>query len=581
MLKRFDSEAVRVYRRLLTYVKPHRGVMGLAILAMLLYAGADALFPLLMQQVVETLESDGRRGNMLIPVAIVAIFVARGIFGFMSSYGLGWMGRRVIQRMRSEIFEHYLGLPTRYYDQSSAGVLLSKLTYNTEQVAESISNVIVTLVRDLFTILGLIAVMIYLSPALTGLISLVAPTIALLIRYLSKVFRRYSSRIQNSMGDVTQVAEEVIGGQRIVKVFNGQQYEQRQFEHVNRSNFKLNMKLVAARAFGDSVTQLLAAAGVAGVIFLAFSESMFSSLDTGTFTGFLTAMAMLMAPLKRVTNINVALQRGIAAGTSLFELLDEPRETDTGTQVLESPQGNIEFRSVHFAYASEKGPVLRSISLDIAPGQTVAIVGRSGSGKSTLVSLVPRFYDPTEGSIQLDGVDVRELKLNDLRRHISMVSQDVVLFNDTIANNIAYGGLTGAPRSAIERAAEAAYVKEFASALPDGLETIVGERGVLLSGGQRQRIAIARALLKDAPVLILDEATSALDTESERHIQRALDELMRNRTTLVIAHRLSTVEGADEIVVLDNGTLVEQGSHSSLLAQGGHYAALHKMQFSE
>lgn len=581
MVMRFDSEAALVYRRLLTYVKPHRGVMALAIVAMLLYAGADALFPLLMQQVVETLESDGRQGNMLIPIAIVAIFVARGIFGFMSTYGLGWMGRRVIQQMRSQIFDHYLGLPARFYDQSSAGVLLSKLTYNTEQVAESISNVIVTLVRDLFTILGLVAVMIYLSPALTGLIFLVAPTIALLIRYLSKVFRRYSSRIQNSMGDVTQVAEEVIGGQRIVKVFNGQDYEQRQFETVNRSNFKLNMKLVAARAFGDSVTQLLAAAGVAGVIFLAFSESMFSSLDTGTFTGFLTAMAMLMAPLKRVTNINVALQRGIAAGMSLFELLDEPREVDRGSHILESPAGNIEFRDVHFTYASEKGPVLRSLSLEISAGQTIAIVGRSGSGKSTLVSLVPRFYDPVRGAILLDGVDVRDLALNDLRRHISMVSQDVVLFNDTIANNIAYGGLAGAPKAQIEKAAEAAYVAEFARDLPDGLETMVGERGVLLSGGQRQRIAIARALLKDAPVLILDEATSALDTESERHIQRALDELMRNRTTLVIAHRLSTVEGADEIVVLDHGTLVERGTHAELLAQGGHYAALHKMQFSE
>lgn len=578
---RFDSEAALVYRRLLTYVKPHRGVMALAIVAMLLYAGADALFPLLMQQVVETLESDGRQGNMLIPIAIVAIFVARGVFGFMSTYGLGWMGRRVIQQMRSQIFDHYLGLPARYYDQSSAGVLLSKLTYNTEQVAESISNVIVTLVRDLFTILGLVAVMIYLSPALTGLIFLVAPTIALLIRYLSKVFRRYSSRIQNSMGDVTQVAEEVIGGQRIVKVFNGQEYEQRQFESVNRSNFKLNMKLVAARAFGDSVTQLLAAAGVAGVIFLAFSESMFSSLDTGTFTGFLTAMAMLMAPLKRVTNINVALQRGIAAGMSLFELLDEPREVDQGTRTLESPAGNIEFRDVHFAYASEKGPVLRSFSLEIAAGKTIAIVGRSGSGKSTLVSLVPRFYDPVQGAILLDGVDVRDLALKDLRRHISMVSQDVVLFNDTIANNIAYGGLTGAPRSEVDKAAEAAYVAEFANELPDGLETVVGERGVLLSGGQRQRIAIARALLKNAPVLILDEATSALDTESERHIQRALDRLMRNRTTLVIAHRLSTVEGADEIVVLDHGTLVERGTHAELLARGGHYAALYQMQFSE
>jgi subfamily B ATP-binding cassette protein MsbA len=581
VLKRLDSEAVAVYRRLLTYVRPHLKIMLGAILAMVAYAGVEALFPLLMKEVVETLQDRGRAGGPFIPTAIVVLFVARGLLGFVTTYGMGWMGRRVIQELRRDVFNHFLQLPSRFYDQSSSGVLLSKITYNTEQVAESISNVVVVVIRDSFTIIGLVVVMIYLSPPLTLLISIAAPTIALLIHYLSKVFRRYSARIQSSMGDVTRVTEEIIAGQRIVKVFTGEQYERDHFAAANHENFRLNMRLVAAKAIGDALTAFLAAAGIAAVILVAFSETMFQSLSSDVFIAFLTAMAMLMAPLKRLTNVNVALQRGIAGGASLFELLDEEVEKDTGSRRIARARGSVAFEGVSFSYRDDKRSVLRNVDLEVAVGETIAIVGRSGSGKSTLVSLLPRFYDPTAGRILLDDIDIREFSLAELRRQISLVSQEIVLFNDSIANNVAYGGLRGASRERIEQAAQRAHVIEFTRDLPDGLEAMVGERGVLLSGGQRQRIAIARALLKDSPILILDEATSALDTESERHIQTALGELMADRTTLVIAHRLSTVESADRIVVLADGAVVETGNHQELLARGGHYQALYQMQFAD
>jgi len=383
------------------------------------------------------------------------------------------------------------------------------------------------------------------------------------------------------MGDATRVTEEALRGQHIVKIFEGQLYEQRQFDEVNKRNFGLNLKLIATRAVGDSLTQYVLALGVAAIIWIAFSEEMLQSLNAALFMAFLTAMGMLLAPLKRLININVVLQRGIAAGHSLFETLDEPIENDTGKESLVRARGVLEFRKVSFTYDYSKGRVLKDLSFSISSGRSLAIVGRSGSGKSTLVSLLPRFYDVEAGSILLDGEDIRQYQLRDLRRQISLVSQDVILFNDSIANNIAYGSLASSSREQLEEAAEAAYVTEFTNELPDGLETQVGDRGLLLSGGQRQRIAIARALLKDAPVLILDEATSSLDTESERRIQYALGKLMKGRTTLVIAHRLSTVETADCIMVLRDGKIVETGNHTELMAYDGYYKALYRMQFSE
>lgn len=576
------SHVVTVYRRLLHYVAPHWKVVPGAVIAMILVAGANSLVPLLLSQIVEQLGDEGRTGGSLfIPSMLLIVFAIRGSADFVAVYGLGWLGRSVVRDLRAEIFKHYTELPADYYDKNSSGNLVSKLTYNTEQVAEAISNVLVVGVRDSLTILAMMGAMIYLSPILTALVAIAAPIIALLILLMSKAFRRYGTRIQTTMGDATRVTEEALSGHRIVKIFEGQEYQQRQFAEINERNRKQFMKLVATRAGGDALTQFTLTIAVAGMTAVAFSESLLQDMDAAIFMGFLGALGMLLTPLKRIVNINAALQRGIAAGITLFETLDEPAEVDTGTTTLERARGKVEFRNVLFTYDESKGRVLHDVSFLIPAGSTVAIVGRSGSGKTTLVGLLPRFYEVGDGDVLLDGVGIREYRLRDLRRQISLVSQEVVLFDDSIANNIAYGALAGAPRSAVEAAAEAAHVSEYADELPEGLDTQIGERGALLSGGQRQRIAIARAILKDAPVLILDEATSALDTESERRIQGALAKLMEDRTTLVIAHRLSTVESADCIVVLQEGAVVEQGTHQELVASDGVYSGLYRMQFAE
>lgn len=580
MVSLLDSDAVSVYRRLISYVTPHWKVIAGAVAAMLLYSGANAVVPFIMKAVIDTLGDAGRSGGGYIPLMLLAAAAVRGSTDFVAVYGLGWLGRRVIRDLRSELFQQYTALPARFFDQASTGILISKLTYNTEQVAEAISTVLVVAVRDSLTMIVLVAAMIYFSPILTVLVAITIPIVGFLVGVMSRAFRRYSTRIQASLGDATRVTEEALSGQQIVKVFEGQAYELRHFNVINRRNYKVNLKLVATRAVGDALTQYTLAIGIAAVIWVAFSEQLAANLDAPTFMGFLTAMGMLLGPMKRVININVALQRGIAAGESLFEILDEPVEQDRGTITLTRARGDIEFRNVSFTYDPNKGRVLHDVSIKSPAGSTIAIVGRSGSGKTTLVGLLPRLYEIEGGAVLMDDIDIRDYRLTDLRRQISLVSQDVILFDDTIANNIAYGVLASSSRAAIERAADMAHVTEFAEQLPEGLETNVGQRGILLSGGQRQRIAIARALLKDAPILILDEATSALDSESERRIQGALAALMRGRTTLVIAHRLSTVEGADCIIVLKDGAVVEQGTHEELLSLDGYYGGLHRMQFA-
>ncbi|HSG65205.1 MAG TPA: lipid A export permease/ATP-binding protein MsbA [Gammaproteobacteria bacterium] len=581
MASYFDSRVATVYRRLFMYVVPHWRVIVGAVVAMVFYSAANGYVPFLLRDIIDTLNDVGRGGGSFVPLLVLLTFAVRGLTDFVAVYGLGWLGRRVIRDMRNELFQKYTALPAEFFDRSSTGNLISKLTYNTEQVAEAISNVVVVLVRDTLTMIALVGVMIYFSATLTALVGITAPVIAVLVAMMSRAFRRYSARIQNSMGDATRVTDQALTGHRIVKIFDGQDYEQRQFESINQSNYKVNLKIVATRAVGDALTQYALAIGFAAIVWVAFSEWMADELDAATFMGFIGAMGVLMAPLKRVVNINAALQKGIAAGESLFEILDEPAEIDSGSVKIGRARGDVAFRNVSFGYGGDRPDVLSDVSFEAPAGSTVAIVGRSGSGKTTLVSLLPRFYDVRSGVLTLDGRDVREYRLKDLRRQIALVSQDVVLFDDSIANNIAYGGLASASRAEIEAAADAAYVTEFAAMLPDGLDAQAGERGILLSGGQRQRIAIARALLKDAPVLILDEATSALDSESERRIQAALNNLMRGRTTLVIAHRLSTVESADCIVVLKGGRIVESGRHAELLARGGHYSDLHRMQFAD
>lgn len=573
-----NPSGLSIYRRLLTYALPHWPRYAFAMGGMTIYALTQAAFAAIMKPLTDKgILLHDITSMRLIPMEVVGLFLLRGIADFLASYNISWVGRSIIKNIRGETFGQLLRLPSGYYDVSSSGMLVSKLTYNIEQVAEASTNAITVIFRDGLSIIGLLAVMFYQSWKLSLFVLVLGPVIALLSRYISERFRRYSRRIQDSMGDVTKVAEEVITGQRIVKLFGGHKHETERFERVNENNRYLNMKLMLVNAGATPIIQMIAGLGVACIILVALGLK----VTPGTFIAFLAAMLLILPPLKHVTDINAPLQRGIAAGQSIFELLDEKPEHVGGNYTVSRAQGELEYRSLSFAYSSAKGEVLSDISFKAAPGETIALVGRSGSGKSTLVGLLPRFYDPTVGSIFLDGRDLRDYALDNLRGQMAMVSQDVMLFNDTIRNNIAYGSLKERGKAAIVAAAEAAYAMPFIKRLPQGLDTIVGDRGVLLSGGERQRISIARALLKDAPLLVLDEATSALDSESERHIQAGLERLMTDRTTLVIAHRLSTVERADRILVLDRGRIVEMGPHAELLAKDGHYAALHRLQFRD
>ena len=577
-----DPKVRAVYSRMWRYVMPHKLIGVVAVIAMACTATIEAT----MVWMLEPLTDEGLVARNLetvrwLPFAFIGIFIGRGLAGFATEYTLGWIGRRVISDLRRQVFLKFLTLPTAYIETHATGPMLSRMTYNVEMVAESVTNVVTVGVRDLLTVIAAIALMYYQSPRLFLFVMILMPIIAALIRFLGKAFRRYSGRIQDSVGEVTQVTDEVLRGNRVVKIFGGYEFEKGRLVDVDEWNRRQNLKLIRTRSLGVAVTQIIFGVGVAGVIYAAGIESVNGDLSPGSFISFFGAMMLMLQPLRRITNINAVLQRGIAAGDSLFSIIDEPDEADTGSVVADDIHGTVEFRDVSFSYNDDNSPVLDGVSFKVEPGRSIAIVGQSGSGKTTLVGLLPRFYDARSGIILLDGRPVEDYTLASLRRNISLVSQDIVLFNDTIENNLAYGQLRHCSRSDILEAAEAAHVTDFVRDLPDGFETVVGDRGILLSGGQRQRIAIGRALLKNSPVLILDEATSSLDTQSERRIQEALDKLMENRTTLVIAHRLSTVEKADEIIVLDEGRIVESGTHRQLLDAGGAYAALYRMQFSD
>lgn len=571
-----------LYRRLLSYALVYWGIFIIAILGMVIVAGASAAFPALMQPMMDGGFVDRDPETIKwIPIALISVFFVRVIGAFASSYGMSVIGRNVIRELRKEMFCRLVSLPKAYYDKSTTGELMSKFTYDVEQVANSTTKAITVFIRDTLTVIALFSWMFYLSAKLALVFIIVAPIVALLVVSVSNRFREISKNIQISMGSVSRIIEEAIKGQLVVKIFGGRAYEEEQFVAVNDKNRRQHLRMQMTQALSSPIVQLLIACALALIIYLATHESMRDEISAGTFVSFITAMSMLMPPVRSLTSIISELQRGIAAAETVFTFIDLQQEHDGGDHQVDHVTGLIEFDRVNFSYEGEDTAALNSIDIIIKAGQTVAFVGRSGSGKSTLLNLLPRLYDVSEGSIRLDGVDVQDYRLDNLRSHISYVGQDVVLFNDTIEHNIAYGDMRVRSHEEIVAAAKAAYAYDFINESSNGFQAMVGERGVMLSGGQRQRIAIARALLNDAPVLILDEATSALDTESERYIQASLEELMQDRTTLIIAHRLSTIENADVIVVMEKGRIVEKGNHQELIALNGHYAALHQINFEE
>jgi len=574
------SESWQIYLRLWTYTKRYGWMFLVGILGVSMDAAMQAAFVKFMEPLIDRVfvAKDSQFGLWLAGM-IVLISIGRIVGNFAGVYGMEWVGRKVVADLRQELFSKYVELPASYFDRFTAGQLISKLAYNSEQVANAATKSIVTAFRDVMLVIFLVGVMVSSNLKLTLVMLLLVPMIGLLVTVISRKFRRISHRIQDSMADVSHVTEEVVSGHRVVKVFQGQEAEVSRFKQVNDKTRRLHMRMEATHLMSSSMVQVAAATAIVLLMVIATRPSMLDSISAGTFTTLFWAMVGTIPPLKRLTTVQSQLQKGIAAADSIFNVLDTESEQDSGSVSVERVNGELEFRNVSFSYPGDDRAVLQDISFTVPAGSVTALVGHSGSGKTTLAGLLPRFYQYSSGHILLDGRELKEYTLDSLRRQIALVSQDVVLFNDTVAGNIAYGALSGAPQEDIEKAAQAAHAVEFIERLPQKLDTQVGENGTLLSGGQRQRLAIARALLKDAPILILDEATSALDNESERAIQEALTEVMKDRTTLVIAHRLSTIENADQVVVLDQGRVVESGTHQELLANGKTYAGLYNTQF--
>lgn len=578
-----DQATVKVtYGRLLSYTFQNKGVFVFAIISMILVASTQPIFAILMEPLLDE-GFTNKNPDVLewLPAAFFFIFLIRAVAGFASDYGMAWIGRNVIKTLRAQMFERLIVLPNTFFDNTSSGETISRFIFDVEQLAAAATTAVTIMVKDTFMLLGLIATMFYLSPMLAAVFIVLTPVMALLVSLVSKRFRSISKSIQSSMGTITHVLEETVQGQRVVKIFGGQKYELGRFHKTNNYNRQQNMKLMVSTSLSTAILQIIVATALAGIIYIAIQQSMQGNLSAGTFTAFITSATMLFAPLKRLTTINAVIQKGVAAAESIFAFLDAKSEEDSGTYSVDQVKGEIRFENVSFSYdKTADKTILHNINLTIKQGETIAFVGQSGSGKSTLVNLIPRLYSGYEGRILLDGIDLDDYVLDNLRSHIAFVGQEVILFNDTIEHNITYG-IDDVDAEKLHDAALSAHALEFIERQELGMKALTGEKGVLLSGGQRQRLVIARALFKDAPVLIMDEATSALDTESERIIQSALEELTKGRTTLVIAHRLSTIENADKIVVMDQGRIVEIGSHKELLEKGGAYSALHSIQFSE
>jgi ATP-binding cassette, subfamily B, bacterial MsbA len=578
----WDAQSWRVYRRLLGYTQRYWAIGLVTLVGMAVDGGGLVVFTKLLQPLIDQLFA--KKDPYLIfwmPIWIIMIFAVRGVGTFVSSYGIAYIGRNVVQVMQRDVFAAYLRLPAAFFGAEASGHQVSRITYTSEQVASASTDAVKIVVTEGVTVIGSLYVMLYYSAYLTMALLIMVPAIALIATVVSRRYRQISRRIQGMMGSVTGTVEESVGAHREVRIYGGQQHESTRFNEITQRAKRLNLKIAATNASSSTAIQTVAACALAALVYLGTRPSVIDSISPGVFVAVLTAMGTMMPSLKRLTTVQANIQRGLSAATDLFDIIDMPAETDVGRHEIARTRGDIRFEDVRMVYPRGEFEALRGVDLHCAPGTVTALVGRSGSGKSSLASLLPRFYAPSSGRIVLDGEDYQEYTLPSLRRQIAWVGQAVVLFDDTVANNIAYGELAGSSEADIVAAAEAANAMEFIARMPQGIHTQIGQSGNMLSGGQRQRIAIARAILKNAPILVLDEATSALDTESERLIQQALQRLMKDRTTLVIAHRLSTVEGANQIAVMDQGRIVERGTHAELLVLGGHYAALHRMQFHD
>ncbi|MEZ9352294.1 lipid A ABC transporter ATP-binding protein/permease MsbA [Vibrio splendidus] len=576
-----DETTWVTFKRLWTYIRLYKAGLGVAVIALIINAASDTYMISLLKPLLDegfgNAESDFLR---TLPIIIFVMMFVRGVSGFVSTYCLSWVSGNVVMEIRRKIFSHFMHMPVSFFDKEQTGALLSRITYDSEQVSAATSKALVSIVREGASIIGLLTLMFWNSWQLSLVLFAVAPVVAWAITIVSKRFRKISKNMQTSMGHVTSSAEQMLKGHKVVLTYGGQDIEKQRFDQVSNQMRQQSMKLVTAQAAANPIIQMIASVAVVTVLILASFDSIRAELTPGTFTVIFSAMFGLMRPLKALTSVTSQFQRGMAASTTLFGLMDLDTEHNKGTLKPETVRGEVAVKDVTFTYQGAEKPALDKVSFNIPKGKTVALVGRSGSGKSTIANLFTRFYDVDSGSIELDGHDIRDYELRNLREHFALVSQNVHLFNDTVANNIAYAAEDKYSREQIEHAAKLAHASEFIEGMENGIDTIVGENGSTLSGGQRQRIAIARALLREAPVLILDEATSALDTESERAIQSALEELQKDKTVLVIAHRLSTIEQADEILVVDDGRIVERGAHADLIAHDGAYAQLHRIQFS-